>query len=223
MAASSKRESRRKCKIDVDYVQMNSLSSVVLYNSKPKRRDSKFYAAERVITRRKKPYVSIKTAFSQIYSQFELMHCEVFFFEGDEYLIKWQGWPYHSCSWEPSENLSIALLRSYEQPLKPDGPKFEQACRDFMNVVQTSLKSKSVSPVYVNMPLDVWRYITLNKGKKSDHKGHMLYEKEHFDRFKGLPHDWYYVLNQHGEGICVDFPIKAKPIVSWSPSRFTIL
>ncbi|CAB4025496.1 Hypothetical predicted protein, partial [Paramuricea clavata] len=55
MAASSKRESRRKCKIDVDYVQMNSLSSVVLYNSKPKRRDSKFYAAERVITRRKKP------------------------------------------------------------------------------------------------------------------------------------------------------------------------
>ena len=40
------------------------------------------------------------------------------------------------------------------------------------------------------------------------------------DVFFDLPADWFYVLNKHGEGMAVRFPIKAKAVLSWTPSRF---
>ena len=70
------------------------------------------------------------------------------------------------------------------------------------------------------MELDVWRYITENRGIASEHKGYTMYHKEDFNRFKHLPCDWYYYLDQHGQGMAVDFPVKAKPVLSWSPSRY---
>ena len=39
-------------------------------------------------------------------------------------------------------------------------------------------------------------------------------------RLKYLPNDWWYYLNQDGEGIAIDFPFKAKAILSWSPQKF---
>ncbi len=73
---------------------------------------------------------------------------------------------------------------------------------------------------HVNIDLDIWRYITYRQGADAEHKGYKLYEKEEFRRFSGLPDDWFYTLNEHGEGFAVLFPIKAKPKVSLSPSRF---
>ena len=32
-----------------------------------------------------------------------------------------------------------------------------------------------------------------------------------------LPPDWWYFLNEHGEGKKVDFPMKIKPVLGWSP------
>lgn len=77
-----------------------------------------------------------------------------------------------------------------------------------------------MAAVSINMDLDVWRYLTSGKGQASEHKGYTLYEKEDFYKFKFLPSDWFYVLNEHGEGTTIDFPIKAKPIISWSPCRY---
>ena len=107
-----------------------------------------------------------------------------------------------------------SICRSYDQPPRPDKSGFEQACRNFLHANQSGLKSKSVGPVYVDIDLDVWHYVTRNKGEKSNHKGHTLYRREDFQSFEGLPNDWYFVLNQHGEGILIDFPLKAKPLVS---------
>ena len=70
------------------------------------------------------------------------------------------------------------------------------------------------------MDLDVWRYITSGKGRPAEHKGHTMFEKGEFVRFDGLPENWSYTLNQLGEGVKVKFPIKAKPIISWSKSTF---
>lgn len=42
----------------VDYVQLNSLSSVVLYDTAKKAKNSRYFEVERIITRRKIPYVS---------------------------------------------------------------------------------------------------------------------------------------------------------------------
>jgi hypothetical protein len=112
------------------------------------------------------------------------------------------------------------MFRSYDHPYKPDEPRLERACRDFVHTVQSGLKSKSYAPIYVHMELDVWRYITHNKGEECEHKGYKLYEKNEFGHFVGLPNDWFYTLNAHGEGMAIDFPIKAKPVLSWTPSKF---
>ncbi len=68
--------------------------------------------------------------------------------------------------------------------------------------------------IYQYMDLDVWRFSTYNRGTQSEHKGYILYDKEDFNRFETLPSDWYYLLNKHGEGKAIDFPIKARPTVS---------
>lgn len=76
-----------------------------------------------------------------------------------------------------------------------------------------------MAAVQVNIDLDVWHYITANRGTSCKHRGYTLYQKEDFSRFETLPSDWYYQRNEHGEGRAIEFPIKAKPIVAWSTSR----
>jgi hypothetical protein len=98
--------------------------------------------------------------------------------------------------------------------------RLEIACRDFCFAVQKWLRGKSMATVSINMDLDVWHYLTSCKGQASEHKGYTLYEKGDFDRFTSLPNDCFFILNEHGEGTTIDFPIKAKPIISWSPSRY---
>ena len=41
-----------------------------------------------------------------------------------------------------------------------------------------------MASIYINIELDVWRYITANSGTPSEHKGYMMYEKEDFDCFE---------------------------------------
>ena len=33
--------------------------------------------------------------------------------------------------------------------------------------------------------------------------------------------DWWYCINSDGEGVAVDFPLKARPVLSWSQKKFT--
>ena len=54
----------------------------------------------------------------------------------------------------------------------------------------------------------------------SEHRGHNLFERDDLSKFKYLPEDWWYFLNKHGEGVAVDFPLKAKPILSWSSDKY---
>lgn len=112
------------------------------------------------------------------------------------------------------------LCRSYLKPPKPDHVRLEIASRNFLIGVQACLKGKSVAPASINMDLDVWRFLTYNRGIPSEHKGYTLYEKEDFSRFETLANDWYYLLNEHGEGSKIDFPIKARAAVSWSKLRY---
>ena len=110
--------------------------------------------------------------------------------------------------------------RSYEKPVPPSDEKLQDASRQFATGVLSALKNPSLSPFYVNMQLDVWRYITYKRGTPSQHKGHFMYSKNDFARFKWLPDSWWYYLNEHGEGNAVDFPIKIKAVLSWSPAHF---
>lgn len=95
------------------------------------------------------------------------------------------------------------------------------ASSQFACGVTSALRSRRSAPVYVTIDLDVWRYVVFRKGVPSEHRGHHLFEMEGFGKFKYLPENWWYNLNGDGNGISVDFPLKAKPILSWSPKKYT--
>ncbi|KAK2547465.1 hypothetical protein P5673_032547 [Acropora cervicornis] len=136
-----------------------------------------------------------------------------------EYLIKWEGWPLQDCSWEPSENLPKKLIRGYKRPPKPREERLQEAAYHFAGRILSALKNSAISPFYVYIHLDVWRYLTCGKGTASQHRGHVLYSKHDFERFTALPEHWWYYLDEHGEGRVVDFPIKIKPLLTWSPAH----
>ena len=77
--------------------------------------------------------------------------------------------------------------------------RLQEQCRLFCFGVTSALKSQSSSPVYINMDLDVWRFITYGKGTVSEHRGNHLFEKDDMVRLKYYPNDWWHYLNQDGE------------------------
>ena len=54
------------------------------------------------------------------------------------------------------------------------------------------------------------------RGEVSKHRGYKLYKKMDFVALKYLPENWWYHVNKSGEGIAVDFPMKVRPVLSWS-------
>ncbi len=52
--------------------------------------------------------------------------------------------------------------------------------------------------------------------------GHYMYGKDDFCRLPMLPPDWWYYLNEHGEGRKIDFPMKIKATISWSPKKYVL-
>ena len=81
----------------------------------------------------------------------------------------------------------------------------------------TSVKGKSSAPVDVQIDFDVQRYLWGDRGVVSEHPGYKLYSKEDFFRFTTLPESWWYYLDVHGQGKSVDFPLKMKSLLSWTP------
>ena len=98
--------------------------------------------------------------------------------------------------------------------------RLQQASQQFACAVTSSLRSQRSAPLHARIDLDVWRYIVCGKGIPSEHHGHHLYGKNDFAKFKYLPSNWWYNLDDGGNGTAVDFPLKAKPILSWSPKTF---
>ena len=109
-------------------------------------------------------------------------------------------------------------FRSFKRPPKPSQAKLEEASREFYHGILSALRAKSLSPVYVKMDLDLWRYVSFNRGAESQHAGYQLYQIEDFSRFEKLPQNWWYFLNRDGEGQAVKSPLKIKPVLSWTPA-----
>ena len=86
--------------------------------------------------------------------------------------------------------------------------------------VNKCLRSRSAAPMYINMDLDIWQYVTCRRGEVSKHRGYKLYKKMDFEALKYLPENWWYHVNKSGEGIAVDFPMKVRPVLSWSSENF---
>ena len=55
---------------------------------------------------------------------------------------------------------SSVYFRGYENPPTPSVLRLHEAGRQFYQGVISGLKSKSTTPVYVSMDLDIWRYVS---------------------------------------------------------------
>ena len=56
--------------------------------------------------------------------------------------------------------------------------------------------------------------------KDSEHRGFKLYERDDFCLFKELPHNWWYILDKNSEGYAIDFPMKMKPLLTWTTANY---
>jgi hypothetical protein len=118
------------------------------------------------------------------------------------------------------KSIYIFICSGYEHPPKPSLSQLEQAARAFSCGISSMLKSKSLRRGHIDINHDCWRYVIRGKGRPSEHRGYQLFDKEDFARLPMLPSDWWYIFNKHGEGQKIDFPIKAKAVVSWSAQKY---
>ena len=97
----------------------------------------------------------------------------------------------------------------------------QTASASFTCAIYSALRGQRTQPVYADIGLDVWRHVTYRKGIPSEHRGHTLLEKKDMVKLTYLPSNWWYVASDNGDGIQIDFPVKAKPVLSWSPVKGT--
>ena len=117
----------------------------------------------------------------------------------------------------------LYFYRSYNHP-QSEIARIDEACLRFHTGVLQGLKSSGVDThIYVTFHLDVWRFLTKDRGRAANEWGAYLLEKDDFDRFTSLPNHWYYYLNQHGEGRAVNFPIKVRPFLSKSSAKYFVV
>ena len=100
--------------------------------------------------------------------------------------------------------------------MKVSDERLQEACCQFACGVLSALKSPSLSSVYISLKHDVWHYVRFNKGRSLEHRGHFLFSNQDLSRLKYLPRHWWYFMNGNGKGTAIDFPIKIKPVLSWS-------
>jgi hypothetical protein len=84
------------------------------------------------------------------------------------------------------------------------------------------LKSKSVLPTVIIFRHDVFNYFFKCKGEKSNDKGFILLNKEDFQPCC-VPDKWDRVVDFIGDGVKIDFPIKLRPFLSWSPKTHRLV
>ena len=102
------------------------------------------------------------------------------------------------------------FFRSYSTPLTPSDDALLEASRNISVGVISCLKSSSFSPIYISMRLDVWRYVVCGRGTESNHRGHLMLERDDLSRLKFLPTNWWYCVHESGMGNAIDFPIKVR-------------
>jgi hypothetical protein len=72
------------------------------------------------------------------------------------------------------------------------------------------------------MAQDIWRYIVHGKGIPSQHRGHQMLQKDDLNKLS-LPNHWWYYLDKNGEGQAIDFPLKIKPVLGWTPAHYSVV
>lgn len=71
------------------------------------------------------------------------------------------------------------------------------------------------------MKHDIYRFCFQGKGTPSRDPKYSMFCLKDFERLL-LPHHWWYILDEHGQGKAVHFPIKMKEFLGKSPKHYIV-
>ncbi|XP_028394783.1 uncharacterized protein LOC114518939 isoform X2 [Dendronephthya gigantea] len=132
-----------------------------------------------------------------------------------EYYVKWKGFSSLENTWEPRQNLNSAAISAFENPT-PSTEAIELGKDALACGLLEQLKSRSTLPTVITFRHDVLNYFFNGKGKTSNERGSILLNKEDFRRCC-FPDNWDRVVDSIGDGVKIDFPVKLRAFLSWSP------
>jgi hypothetical protein len=90
--------------------------------------------------------------------------------------------------------------------------------RDFLLCgIQEQLKSRSTVPTVIPFRHDVFRYLFNGKGKQGNDRNSLLLERDDFNHFHNFPSNWDEMVDNTGDGLKIDFPLKLRSLLSWGP------
>ena len=83
-----------------------------------------------------------------------------------------------------------------------------------------ALKCKSPEQrLIVEFRHDVFKYLFFGKGKACSDKNWKMYEEIEFSKC-GFPANWNIIVDQHGDGIKLSFPVKMRTFLAISPKTY---
>lgn len=94
--------------------------------------------------------------------------------------------------------------------MKVSDERLQEACRQFACGVLSALKSPSLSPININLELDIWCYVTFKKGRASEHHGHFCFLSKNYPDLS---------TSQHTGGTLQMNMVKVLPLISQSKSN----
>lgn len=83
------------------------------------------------------------------------------------------------------------------------------------------LKSRSILPTTIPLRHDVFNYFFKDKETKCNERGCILLGKSDFD-LCCFPNNWDRIIDQIGDGVCIDFPVKIRAYLGWGPKNHTL-
>ena len=83
------------------------------------------------------------------------------------------------------------------------------------------LKSKSQLPTVIAFNHTYFYFLFKDKGQKSNYSGYILLEKQDFIRCH-FPNGWHRLKDSIGDGVQIDFPVKVRLFLSWSPKTHSL-
>ena len=120
-------------------------------------------------------------------------------------------------TWEPSRHIPQAWREHFDNPDVDfiDPQRLIDCSSTFHQAIQKSLIEGTVT-TRVPFPLDIYRYVFKDKGTEDEQDlPFVKLEKEDLATLE-LPSHWWYKLDRNGQGTKILFPIKVKPMLSFS-------
>ena len=117
-------------------------------------------------------------------------------------------------------NVFFLALRSFNNP-RLTQQEIADASEGLHIGILEQLKSKSQFPTVIAFNHTYFNFLFKDKGRKSNDSGYILFEKQDFIRCH-FPNGWHRLIDSIGDGVQIDFPVKVRLFLSWSPKTHSL-